>query len=92
MKRIKVVLTRNGERIVLRLKRKINVYNVRYWYVVESEWVSAGGDYRNRMPMYESMDVELATKHLNDLAKNLIRYGYGIKKATKGFYETTEND
>lgn len=92
VKRIKVVLTRNGERIVLRLKRKVNVYNIRYWYIVESSWTSMDGEYHNKMPMYEAMDVELAIKHLNDLVKNLIKCGYGIKKATKGFYETAEDD
>ena len=92
MKRVKVVLTRSGERIVLRLKRKVDMHCFKWRYVVDSRWVSADEGCCNRQTLYESPRFEVTASRFNGTVKSLIVNGYGIKKATKGFYETAEDD
>lgn len=92
MKRVKVLMTRGGERIVLKLKRKVDVHDFKWRYVVDSRWVSADEGCRNEQTLYESPYLEVTTAHFNGMVKSLIINGYGIKKASKGFYETAKND
>nr|DAI36225.1 MAG TPA: hypothetical protein [Caudoviricetes sp.] len=93
VKRIKVAMTRwNGERITLRIGRRFNVYDFKRRYVVDSRWINAGEDIRNRQTLYESSSFEATAARLNGMVKSLIISGFDIKRATRGFYETAEDD